>query len=338
MPASKNAGLSQRSIYDERYSVGLYDKRSAVHVLTAERATLRRAVERALISHPDVSRISLFDFSYGTGRVINDWIRDYARKQLAAVTELRVAAYDVSSVGLRKAVDALCSAGYEPVAPLTWNAEAVQGYIAGSLKKQEDDLSVTVVFIHGCEHQAPDDMRKLALAANDGDRYTLTTSWYSGLGHIPGEDLRRDYFRQLGELTSPQGEMILCLSSTGDLVEIQPEWSQRLETGDKKGFPIERSGDLVYSTELGQSNFYHIFGIDLNDYMEAITSTGQEWWVEGIRYPDEEFESQEAEQANYSLVCKANEEKKGHRWSAADYREFHTIAAFRGLALRSNGN
>ena len=65
-------------------------------------------------------------------------------------------------------------------------------------------------------------MRELALAANDGDRYLLTTCLYGSLGHVPGEDLRRDYFRQLSELTSPRGEIILCLSATGDLVEIQP--------------------------------------------------------------------------------------------------------------------
>ena len=39
----------------------------------------------------------------------------------------------------------------------------------------------------------------------------------------------------------------------------------------------------MYATELGQSNFYHVFGIDLHDYMKAITRPNQYWWVEGIR-------------------------------------------------------
>jgi hypothetical protein len=326
--SAHNANLSQRSIYDERYSAGLYDIRSAVPVLTAERAALTNAIDRALTSHSHARRISFFDFAHGTGRVINDWIERRAHSQLTS-NDLRIVAYDVSSVGLRRAQDKLRAVGYEPAGPFTWKPAAAQGYIAGAVSKREADLSTTVVFVHGCEDQPPEVMRDLVLDANDGDPYLLTTSWYSGLGHIPGDNLRREYFRQLGELTSPLGEIILCLSSTGDLVEVQPEWSHRLTTGETGGFPIERPGDLVYHTELGQANFYHIFGTELNDYMTAITAEGQHWWVEGIRYPGEEFESQEAEQANYRLVRQANEGKRGRVWDANDYREFHTVAAFR---------
>lgn len=326
--APNNANVSQRSIYDERYSVGLYDIRSAVPVLTAERTALKNAIERVLASHPHTRRISVFDFGYGTGRVINDWIERDARGQLPS-HDLHVVAYDVSSVGLQQAHDKLRSVGYEPAGPLKWEPEASRGYIAGAVSKREAGLSTTVVFAHGCEGQPPSVMRNLALAANEGDPYLLVTSWYSGLGHIPGDGVRREYFRQLSELTSPLGEIILCLSSTGDLVEIQPEWSYRLATGNTDGFPIERSGDLVYRTELGQENFYHIFGTELNDYMEAITAADQHWWIEGIRYPGEEFDSQEAEQANYRLVQQANQSKRGRVWDADDYREFHTVAAFR---------
>src|SRR5262249_18708846 len=94
-------------------------------------------------------------------------------------------------------------------------------------------------------------------------------------------------------------------------------------------YPIETPGDVVYDTELGQTNFYHEFGTDLNNHMAAITGSGQYWWVEGIRYPDEEFESEAAEQANYKRVCEANEKKRGRSWGPEDYREFHTVAAFR---------
>jgi hypothetical protein len=51
--------------------------------------------------------------------------------------------------------------------------------------------------------------------------------------------------------------------------------------------------------------------------------------VEGIRYPDEEFASHEAELANYRRVLKANNRRRDRFWDAADYREFHTVAAFR---------
>jgi hypothetical protein len=93
-------------------------------------------------------------------------------------------------------------------------------------------------------------MSQLAMKANDGTPYLLTTSWYSGLGHIPGAILRREYFYE-----------------------------------------------------------------------------GLHWWVGGIHYPDEEFQSQDAEQANYELVRKANEAKRDRKWDQADYREFHTVTA-----------
>jgi hypothetical protein len=335
--ACNSANLSQRSIYDERYSAGLYDDRS-VPVLTAERDALTNAIQRAVVTFPFTHRISLFDFGYGAGRVINDWIEGQARQYLrSAHQELRLIAYDVSSVGLRIAQERLRAVGYEPTRPVRWETGSAQGYIAGAVRKQQHDVSVTVVFVHGCEDEPPDVMRELALAANDGDHYLLTTCLYGSLGHVPGEDLRRDYFRQLSELTSPRGEIILCLSATGDLVEIQPEWSEKLAAGDTGGFPIERHGDLVYDTELGHQNFYHVFGTELNDYMKSITTAGQRWWIEGIRYPGEEFKSLEAEQANYHLVQQANERKRGRVWSADDYREFHSIAAFRSPAGPANG-
>ena len=122
---------------------------------------------------------------------------------------------------------------------------------------------------------------------------------------------------------------MLSVSSTGDLVEIQPEWEQRRLSGDARGFPVEDPGDLVYVTELGQENFYHVFGTDLNDHMAAITSQGQHWWVQGIRHPDPEFESRKEEQDNYWRVFKANESKRGRQWDSVDFSEFHTVAAFR---------
>jgi hypothetical protein len=123
----------------------------------------------------------------------------------------------------------------------------------------------------------------------------------------------------------------MSVSGTGDLAELQPVFTEWPAKGITGGFPIEAPGDLVYETELGQSNFYHVFGAELNDHMRAITGRGQHWWVEGIRYPGEEFASKEAERANYRRVLKANEGKRdrGRDWDAADYQEFHTVAAFR---------
>ena len=327
----RNTYVPQRSVYDERYTAGQYDKRSAVPVLTAEREALRGALDRALKSNPNAKKISIFDFGYGTGRVTNELIRNYARRYTQP-KDMRVIAYDVSSVGLKKANEALRLTGFQAEGPFTWMPESGKGYIAGSLYKSEPDCTITVVFVHASEDQSPEVMRQLALKANDEEPYLLTTSWYSGLGHVPSQDLRRDYFRQLGILTAFRGEMVLAMSSTGDLIELQPEWSQKLADGNIGDFPVETSGDVVYTTELGQSNFYHVFGVELNNYMSEITTKGQQWRVEGIRYPGEEFESDEAEQANYKRVCKANEVKRGRDWNADDFREFHTVAAFRSPA------
>jgi hypothetical protein len=325
----RNAYVSQRTIYDERYEVGRYDRRSAVHVLTAERRALRHAANRALESNLSTRTISLFDFGYGTGRVSNEFIGSYVNQYSKSGKDLWIVAYDVSSTGLMKAKEVLCSKGFTQDGSIAWKPEETAGYIAGRVSKRKASVTITVVFVHGNEDQHPEVMRRLALEANGGRKYLLTTSWYSGLGHIPGEKLRREYFHQLSKLTARRGEMVISVSSRGDLAELQPKFSERLANGITDGFPIQAPGDLVYETELGQSNFYHVFGTDLNNHMRAITGLGQHWWVEGIRYPDEEFTSREAERANYRRVLKANQSKRDRIWDSADYREFHTVAAFR---------
>jgi hypothetical protein len=324
-----NAYVSQRSIYDQRYEAGHYDQRSAVRVLTAEREALGRAMDRALESNRRARRINLFDFGYGTGRVTNEFIGTYVSQYAASGKDLQVVAYDVSSAGLMKARKALCSDGFALDAPITWAPEDTAGYIAGRVSKKEAGVTITVVFVHGHEDRHPSVMRRLAGAASGGERYHLTTSWYSGLGHIPGESLRREYFRELGKLTSRRGEMVMAMSATGDLVELQRKFSERLARGITDGFPLQVPGDIVYETELGQSNFCHMFGVELNEHMRTITGWRQHWWVEGVRYPDEEFDSREAEQANYQRVREANRAKRGRIWNADDYRKFHTVAACR---------
>src|ERR1700677_3089851 len=205
------ACLPQRTIYDERYTVGQYDHRSAVHVLTAEREALSGAVDRALKSNQNAETVNLFDFGYGTGRVTNGLARNYSLDYAATGKSLRVVAYDVSAVGLRKAQQTLCAGGFMPDGPSAWKHDNTHGYIAGSVSKNEAGLSVSVVFIHGCESENPAVMGELALEATGGAPYLVTTSWYSGLGHVPGESLRREYFAQLSGLTSSRGEMVLSV-------------------------------------------------------------------------------------------------------------------------------
>jgi hypothetical protein len=107
-----NPYVSQRLIYDRRYDAGYYDQRSAVRVLTAERKALHHAMDRALKSNRRARRINLFDFGYGAGRVTNEFIRSYVGQYAASGKDLLVVAYDVSSVDLLQAEEALRSDGF----------------------------------------------------------------------------------------------------------------------------------------------------------------------------------------------------------------------------------
>lgn len=306
---------SQRRIYDERYAAGRYDRRSAVRVLTAEREALTGALHRTLAAHPGTGRVTLFDFGYGTGRVTNELAVSCLRDR-AACRDLQIVAYDVSSAGLQAACAALHEQGFTPGGALQWAPGDTGGYIAGSVSRTQAGRSVSVVFVHGDESESPGRMRQLALEASGGHRYLITTSWYGGLGHVPGESLRRAYFRQLSAITSPAGEIVIAVSATGDRPEeVRREWPER--------------GDFIYATELGQDNFYHVFGTDLNDHMAAITSAGQHWQVRGIRWPGREFGSAAEELANCRQVRAANQLMRGRAWTAQDYRQFHTVAALR---------
>ena len=149
---------------------------------------------------------------------------------------LLVVAYDVSSVGLKKSQEDLRSAGFRPTERRVWEPEGTSKYIVGSVHKEEAGVSITVIFLHGSEDNPPQAMSQLAMAANCGERYLITTSWYSGLGHIPGEALRRDYFCQLDEITCPDGEIVLTVSGTGDLPELQEKWADKLAKRNR-GFP-----------------------------------------------------------------------------------------------------
>jgi SAM-dependent methyltransferase len=296
----------------------LYDKRAGVRVLTAEAEALRAAVGRALASNPAAPVLSVLDFGYGSGRVVNEFVEEYRRP-------LRVIAYDVASAGLRKAAAELMRKGFVEERPLRWEASACEGYVAGTVRRGE----IAVVFVHGAEDDSADEVRALLVKANDGVPCLVTCSWYSAVAHIYGRQRRQEFFRALGEATQPTGEMVLAVGSTGDVVAEQALWAARLEAGTLGDAPIEVQGDVLYETELGQTNYYHVFGTDLGEQMAAITGPGQRWWVEGIRLPDDEFTSVAEEQANYRRVVAFNREKSGSAWTADDYRRLHTVAAFR---------
>jgi SAM-dependent methyltransferase len=312
--------FSQRSIYDRRYAGAGYDERSAVRVLTAERAALRRAAARALAADPSVAQVSLLDFGYGTGRVTNEFALEFAERDLLVV------AYDVSLVGLRKAAARLLDgAGFVAVEPLRWHEGKESGYIAGSIRRD----ALTFVFVHGCESDSPASVHELIADANGRAKFLLTTSWYSGLSHVPGQPTRQELFRVLADLTHDRGELLVAASVAGDLVEHQRYWAGRLRDGNVNGYPIECAGDVLYRTELGQLNFCHVFGTDLADLLDSVCGAGQRGWLEAIRLPGPEFASPEEEAANYRDVRRFNERKARHPWTAEDYAQVHTAAAIR---------
>lgn len=321
-------GLSQRSIYDARYRAGGYDHRSKVRVLRAEAKTLHAAVTRALRTNPDASEVSLFDFGYGTGRVTNEFLLSYHKAFGGFRKNLKVLAYDVSLVGLSRAADRLRAAhGFSFERDFEWQPDAENGYIAGSAHRQSGDLTVTVRFIHGSENNPPSEMRTLIEKANDGTQTLVTTSWYSGLAHVSTWADRDRYIRELGNLTQDTGEVILAVPATGDL----RDGRQDVDTIHRQvlQYLLVSPQDALYETEIGQTNYCHLFGLDFNRHMQSITKERQRWWMQAIRFPDDEFMSPKAERRNYREVQRMNVKKRRRLWSADDFERCHTVAGIR---------
>jgi hypothetical protein len=328
--------FSQRAIYDERYLAGGYDRRSAVHVLTAEMAALHSGVLRLFTGNAGMAEVSLTDFGYGTGRVTNDFILDYSHTYSKYQKNLRVIAYDISSIGLQKAAQTLRTEhGFKSSREFEWTPDSPHGYEAGSLERTDGDIKITVAFVHGCEDESPAAMRKLLIEVNLGRPSLITTSWYSGLGHVAGRAARDAFFAELGRLTDPGGEMLIAVASTGDVIDEQQERAERFANGDTAGSLIEGPGDVLYETELGKLNYWHVFGTDLAEHMQRITTPDQRWWIEGIRFPGNEFENREQELENYTMVRTFNELKRGKPWTAADFEKLHTVVALRSRRLNT---
>lgn len=331
------AGVSQETIYDERFRRGLYDERSAVHVLTAELAAALGALVRADRCTPPDARLSLLDWGYGTGRITNDIAIDYPhipyhdQRVTTFDRDLLIVAFDVSSVGLHQGAATLRRHGFAG-APMT-----TAGGVMGELTRTENGRTVTVRFVHGNEKAEPAATELLLKEA--GGPFSATVSWYSALGHIYGEKARRAALEVLGHVTQPRGELVLSVSSLGDLVEAQAEWWDRKQRGDLKGSEVEAApgdievpGDVVYQTELGQQNYYHVFGPELTDLMQHTrTADGQRVRIQGIRGLDDEFESKEAELANYDRVRALNARCLRAGWAEESYRALHTVAAIRAF-------
>jgi hypothetical protein len=328
--AASAAGVSQEAIYDARYRRGRYDRRSAVPVLTAEWEAFGGALARAHRSAPGDEPLTVLDWGYGTGRVTNDVAVAYPHVEYdngpkTFDRDLLVVAFDVSSVGLHRAAAALRAHGFH-------GADLSRaGGVLGELTRTRHGRTVTVRFVHGGEDAAPAATERLL--TNAGGPYLATVSWYSALGHIPGEQARVATLTLLGRVTDPRGELILSVSALGDLVEAQAEWAERLRAGDVGGFPIEMPGDVVYDTEIGQRNYYHVFGPELAGLMDRTrTDPDQRLRMVGIRCPDEEFESRAAERDNYDRVRELNAECRRSGWHDGHYRRLHTVAAVRAFA------
>lgn len=316
---------SQEAIYDERYRHAAYDGRSSVRVLTAESTALWNAVERAIEGNAH-QPVTLLDFGYGTGRVTNEFVLEFRKRHSIG---LAVVAYDVSTVGLRKAVDELTGQGFDGGEALDWHQRAGTGHVVGSMRTGSGDAALTVTFVHGSEADDPATVRSLLLEANREQPYLLVTSWYSGLGHIFPSDLRRRFFAALDDLTLPTGELLVAVAAAGDLQDAQDHSAQLLADGAVGDLPIESQADVLYRTELDQDNYWHVFGDDLVQVMQTMCRTGQKTWIEAIRMPDDEFETVEAEHFNYAQVKAFNRRMIGTPWSSEDYRRVHTVAAIR---------
>jgi len=331
--------LGQRAIYDERYAGPGYDGRSAVPVLTAEATVLRQAMRRALESMPAAGPVTVLDFAFGTGRVTNDLANRFPDEFRSAGRGLRIVAYDVSSVGLAKAAWSLVKQyDFSETDTLGFNAAAESGYIAGAVGRLHEGVTVEVLFVHGSEADDATSVEAIVRKANRGQPFSVTTSWYSGLSHIPTAARRASFFAMLNAVTDPRGELLVAPSVSGDLVELQAEWADRLRRGETGGHPIEQPGDVIYETELSQQNFYHIFGTDLAELLEAHREPGQQTWLEAIRMPGPEFRSAEEELDNHRRVVEFNDQMRHQPWQPEDYCLVHTAVAIRSGHRRAAGS
>ncbi|WP_045741286.1 hypothetical protein [Actinoplanes sp. NBRC 101535] len=339
----------QRAVYDERYLGTGYDDRSAVRVLTAESSALHQAVRRASEMLPPGAPLTLFDFGSGTGRVTNEFVARFAVDCADMRRDLHVVAYDVAANGLRKAARNLIhDEGFTVVDKLSWDNDAPGGYRVGTVARPAvgegpaagvaggpargggpavGGPAVSVTFVHGAEGDAAPDVGLLVRAANEGRPFGVTTSWYSAVSHIPTAARRAEFLRMLCDVTDPRGEVLVAPSVSGDLVELQAEWAGRLAAGTVGAHPIEQPGDVIYETELGQQNFYHVFGSDLADLLEECRRPGQRAWLEAVRMPDEEFTCVAEEQDNYRRAREFNARIGRRRWRPEDFRQVHTALA-----------
>lgn len=317
---------SQRSIYDLRYLSSGYDGRANVRVLTAEALAFAGAIGRARRALA-TQELSLLDWGFGTGRVTLEMATRLPQALPDAFESLHVVGYDVASEGLRKSADTLLRLGFRPSgSPLRWSPDDEEPYVCGSLRAVFAGRTVTVTLVHGCETASREAMVETLLGANAGLPFAVTTSWYSGLGHLPTQAARSVELRALDELTDESGELVIAVSATGDRVE-----HDRVEV---PGVEFAGDSDLLYRTELGQLNFWHVFGTDLIEHLDDLVDRekGQTGWIEAIRFPGDEFGSREEEEDNYAEVRRTNEQLGSSAWTPEDFARCHTVAALRSRA------
>jgi hypothetical protein len=329
---SIRAVINQSKIYDQRYTEDGYDNRSAVRVLTSEQLALANAMNRAIISQPDKSVLSLLDYGYGTGRVTNEFILNPIALE-GHKGDLRVVAYDVSRVGLEKAISTLRQHGFEGPKIKSLNKSHIKRHVMGHLSRTTNGATTTCYFVLGHENDPLANVKRYLTEANFGEPFTLTSSWYSGIGHTPGREARLSIFRMLGEVTHPQGEVVITISATGDPVDgWQQIWHDRLGHSNIGESPLKEPGDMLYETEIpGLFNFYHVYSTDFIECMEATRTkqSSQRCWVESIRFPGPEFASSAEEQTNYVKVDAFNQLIRGRAWVADDFSKVHTVGGFR---------
>ena len=209
--------------------------------------------------------------------------------------DLRIIANDISAAGLRRASISLVEEHhFEVLRPLVFDRAAIAGYNAGSVMRRGNGGSVTVVFMHGNEHEDPKAVRCLVEEINEGRPVSITTSWYSGIAHIPTAARRADFFAMLADLTDARGEMLIAPSVSGDLVKLQALWAERLRLGD---VPATRSRGLATSsTRPSWARRASITSSErtLRSCCGANTAPHQRAWLEAIRLPDPEFVSRPA--------------------------------------------
>lgn len=310
--------FDQEEIYNFRYGEGYNGMGSPVNVLTAESMAVADSIRRLRKVSPKGSPTTIVDYGYGVGRVPNELLCRWV-----GPGDLTVIAYDVSRVGLQRALRNM-----EVHLPRVKTYEDTHRFVGECTSTEDDDFKRTIRFIHGKTNHKPKVVADMLMEENGGNLFDMATSWYDPISHEPSRKRRRQLFAMLGAITHTKGEVIVTASTIGDLV---PEYTSEGEDILEDVLDDKGERDVVYKTEVGIDNYLHLYGTDFKDCMLATRTDQihQNVWLQPIRMLGNEYATSVEEQIAYGQLRQWAARMRTERWHREDFRSIHTVGGFR---------